>query len=154
MICPTVGAAKYALLPAWLASTPQLPGFSSVTTFPEMLQLPLGTSEKLTGSPELAVALTVTVAGDRAEADRLSDGFRRRTVDDDNLTDRRSRRIGAVASLIGEHAAITDVEQRDDAPGDTAIAIRDEREAHRQPRARGGAHRDVRTDVRGGDRAE
>jgi hypothetical protein len=39
--------------------TPQLPVLSKVTVLPERLQLPFGTMVKLTGRPELAVALTV-----------------------------------------------------------------------------------------------
>jgi hypothetical protein len=38
-----------------------LPTFRNVTTFPDTLQLPFGTTEKLTGRPELAVADTVKV---------------------------------------------------------------------------------------------
>jgi len=44
-----------------LAITPQFPTFRKVTTFPEILQLPFWTILKLTGRPELAVALTVNV---------------------------------------------------------------------------------------------
>jgi hypothetical protein len=39
--------------------TPQFPVLSKVTVLPERLQLPFGTMVKLTGRPELAVALTV-----------------------------------------------------------------------------------------------
>jgi hypothetical protein len=49
------------LLPACEAITPQLPTFRNVTTLPLTLQLPFGTTVKLTGRPELAAALTVRV---------------------------------------------------------------------------------------------
>jgi hypothetical protein len=49
------------LFPACEAMTPQLPTFRNVTNEPLMLQLPFGTIVKLTGRPELAVALTVSV---------------------------------------------------------------------------------------------
>jgi hypothetical protein len=61
MICPTEAAAAKVLLPACEAITPQLPTFRNVTPLPLMLQFPFGTTVKLTGRPELAVALTVRV---------------------------------------------------------------------------------------------
>ncbi len=42
-----------------MAITPQFPVLRSLTTLPETLQFPFGTTMKLTGNPELAVALTV-----------------------------------------------------------------------------------------------
>lgn len=49
------------VFPAWLAMTPQSPVLRNVTTDPEMLQLPFGTIVNVTGRPEVAVALTVSV---------------------------------------------------------------------------------------------
>ena len=55
-VCDTVGAPRYALLPAWLALMEQLPTATSVSVLPLTVQT-LGVVEaKLTASPELAVA--------------------------------------------------------------------------------------------------
>ena len=60
-VCWTWGAALKLELPAWLASIVQLPAAVKLTTPPEMEQLAevVESMVKVTGSPELAVAVGV-----------------------------------------------------------------------------------------------
>ena len=44
-----------------MAITPQAPATRNLTELPEILQLPLGTSTKVIGNPDVAVALTFRV---------------------------------------------------------------------------------------------
>ena len=47
---PTVAAAAFVLLPAWLALMPQEPVVAKVTTLPETVQTPLATAAATNGS--------------------------------------------------------------------------------------------------------
>ena len=58
----TSGAAAYLELPAWLASIVQVPVATSVTVVPETVQTEAVAEEKLTGSPEVAVAVSAGTA--------------------------------------------------------------------------------------------
>ena len=61
-LCETEMAAPHSLLPAWLAWMVHLPPATSVTVLPETMQTDGVVDAKLTGRPELAVALTVNGA--------------------------------------------------------------------------------------------
>jgi hypothetical protein len=58
----TGGAAKYSAFPTWLAVIEQMPVETRITVFPETVQTAFVPEAKLTGSPELAVALTLNGA--------------------------------------------------------------------------------------------
>jgi hypothetical protein len=51
-------------LPVWVALIEQVPAATNVTVLPETVQIEVVVDAKLTGSPEEAVALTVTVPAD------------------------------------------------------------------------------------------
>jgi hypothetical protein len=60
-LCVTVGAAAYVTLsPGWLAWIVQVPAEISVAVEPETVQTEGVVDVKLTGRPELAVAVNVT----------------------------------------------------------------------------------------------
>ena len=55
----TVGAAAYVALPSWLATNEHVPPARIVTVLPATVQIAGVVDAKLTGNPELAVALIV-----------------------------------------------------------------------------------------------
>ena len=57
-LCVTVGAASLAGSPAWLAAIVHVPAATRETVLPDTEQTSGVTDENVTGSPELAVALT------------------------------------------------------------------------------------------------
>ena len=61
-VCAAVGAAAYWLFPAWFAAISQVPRASTVTMFPETVQIDGVMGAKLTGRPEDAVALKLNGA--------------------------------------------------------------------------------------------
>ena len=61
MFCVTCGAALKLAFPAWLAAIVQVPAATPVTVLPAMVQMGSVSELKVTGKPELAVAVTVPV---------------------------------------------------------------------------------------------
>jgi hypothetical protein len=57
--CVTRAAAAQAALPAWSAATVHVPAATKVTVDPEMVQTLVGVLVKVTGRPEVAVAVAV-----------------------------------------------------------------------------------------------
>ena len=80
---------------------------------------------------------THLLRGNRVEGDRLRGG---RVVDDNHLPNRGSGGIAAIAGLVGDNSAVSCVEERHDAAGDAAIAVRDNAKRDRQARTRAGGY--------------